>query len=175
MKPSVTVLLGLLDKPALMNWANKIGLQGISLANFRKKATTAGTSIHSQIESYLLKGTPFEDQIIQQRCEEFFLDKEVLEVEKKIETEHFIGRLDLKMRYKGEVYVCDFKSSQKNIYFENKLQLTAYKMAERCDKVAIISVPDFTFMPVEIIDYGPYEQILVSLSKIHEMKTILSE
>jgi hypothetical protein len=174
MKPSVTVLLGLLDKPALMNWANKIGLQGVTLADFRKRATNSGTSIHNQIEAYLLNGTPFEDPMIQQRCEAFFLDKEVLEVEKKIETEHFTGRLDLKIRYNGEVYVCDFKSSQKYIYLENKLQLAAYRMAEPCDKVAVISVPDFTFMPVEINDYWPYEQILMSLSKIHEMKTLLT-
>jgi len=36
-KPSVTELLRILDKPALLNWANKQGLLGIDISVKRKE------------------------------------------------------------------------------------------------------------------------------------------
>ena len=56
MKPSVTELIGMLDKPGLLNWANKIGLDGIKLEDYRKKSMINGTSLHKQIEDYKTKG-----------------------------------------------------------------------------------------------------------------------
>jgi hypothetical protein len=49
-KPTVSQLLQLLDKPALLGWANKIGLEGISLDEYRKKSTKGGTDLHKEIE-----------------------------------------------------------------------------------------------------------------------------
>ena len=48
-KPSVTELVKLLDVPALMNWANRIGLEGISLKDYRNKESKESVSIHKLI------------------------------------------------------------------------------------------------------------------------------
>lgn len=172
-KPSVTKIIGQLDKPALLNWANKIGLEGIKLDEYRKKVMSDGTSIHKQIEEYHLFQKPFTDPETQKRFEKLFKDKKILEIEKNIETDHWQGRMDLKIEWLGKTYVCDFKSNQKNVYLENKLQLIAYRMAEPSDGIAIISVPDFKIIPVSIYDYKPYEDILIRLAEIYNLKMLL--
>ena len=54
-KPSVTQLLDLIAKPALISWANKQGLMGIDTSEKRKKILLNGTSLHSQIENELFE------------------------------------------------------------------------------------------------------------------------
>jgi ATP-dependent exoDNAse (exonuclease V) beta subunit len=177
MKPTVTELLKLLDKPALLKWANKIGLEGIVLEDYRKKSMQSGSSLHKQIENYLKFKTPLINPVNQNKCEEFFNDKEILYIEERIETDLFIGRADIIFKWKDQVYVCDFKSNQKSLYFENKLQLIAYKMGIqlKCDNLSIISIPDFYMIHLNIKDCKPYEEILKALSVIHTIKKDLNE
>ena len=170
MKPTVTQLISLLDKPALLKWANKIGLQGISLDEYSEKSKQAGTNIHNQIENYIKDKIPFESNLHQMQFDKFFFDKEIIEIEKQIETDYFIGRLDIIYKDRGKIYLCDFKSNQKRIYFENLLQLSAYKMAINADKIAIISIPDFKIINIELIDFKPYQEILINLSNIYKIK-----
>jgi hypothetical protein len=170
MKPSVTDLLKLLDKPALLNWANKKGLEGVDITKERSKWLNAGTSIHSQIENYIRKGEPFISEIDQSYFNSFIFDKEILGLECKIETEWFTGRYDIKVKWKDKIYIMDFKNKSKNIYFENKLQLIAYAMAEPCDCFAIVSVPSFTVMNFNVKNRIPYEEILKNLSNIYNLK-----
>jgi hypothetical protein len=172
-KPSVTELLSLLDKPALLHWANQQGLKGIDIKESRKKYLSDGVSIHKQIENFQTRNLPFEDSSVEELFKTFLSDKEVLDLEKNIETEYFIGRYDSRIKYNGVEYIIDYKSNQKNIYLENKLQLVAYAMAEPCDKFAIVSVPDFTFIEVVIDDTKPYEDILKSLSIIYKSKLLI--
>jgi len=167
-KPTVTELLDILNKPALMKWANKIGLQGISLDEYRNKSKKEGTSLHKQIEEYLLHGACFGDSNIQSKFEEFQSDKVFKEIESTIETEFFRGRLDAKIIYKDNLYLCDFKSND-GIYLEQKLQLTAYRMADRNCKIAIVKIPEFIFKEVIIGDFKPYEELLIELSKIYHL------
>lgn len=175
MKPSVSKLIQLLDKPALLKWANNIGLQGIKLDEYRKKSLADGTSIHSQIERFIKHQVLFDKEEHQNNFNNYFANKKIIDNEKNIETEYFVGRYDIKIEYNEKTFICDFKSNQSNIYFENKLQLTAYRMAEDCDGVGIISVPDFRFIPVPIKDFVPYEQILISLSNIYNLKITANE
>jgi hypothetical protein len=170
MKPSVTDLLKLLDKPALLSWANKKGLEGIDISKERSKWLNAGTSIHSQIENYIKNGDPFISEIDQSYFDCFIFDKEILGLECKIETEWFTGRYDIKVKWMDKVYIMDFKNKSKKIYFENKLQLIAYAMAEPCDCFAIVSVPSFTVMNFNVKDRKPYEEILKNLSNIYKLK-----
>lgn len=174
MKPQVTKIIGLLDKPALLNWANKIGLEGINIKDYRSKSMSAGSSLHSQTEKYIKDKIPFEDKNAQLNCDIFLKDIEILGIEETIETDYFIGRLDLRFRYLNDVYIVDFKSNQKYIYFENKLQLIAYRMAKECNKIAVVSIPDFTIIPIFINDFEPYEEILKCLSKIYIIKEHLN-
>ena len=46
-------------------------------------------------------------------------------------------------------------------------------MAAGCEKVAIISVPDMTWHYLDINDFEPYENILISLSNIYTLKQSL--
>lgn len=171
MKPSVTDLLKLLDKPALLNWANKKGLEGIDISKERSKWLNAGVSIHSQIESYIRNGEPFISEANQAAFNTFIFDKEILGLECRIETEWFTGRYDIKVKWNDKTYIMDFKNKSKKIYFENKLQLIAYSMAEPCDSFAIVSVPAFTVMNFNVQNREPYEEIMKCLSKIYNLKS----
>lgn len=169
-KPSVSQLLSLLDKPALLYWANKQGLQGIDITKERKNWLRAGTSIHSQIEKFIKDKIPFLNELDQESFLKFIEDKEIIDFEKNIETEWFQGRYDLKVKWNDKIYLMDFKNNAKDVYFENKLQLIAYSMAEECDCFAIVNVPSFEIMEVNINDRTPYFEILKSLSNIYNCK-----
>ena len=100
----------------------------------------------------------------------FISDKEILSIETSIETDYFVGRYDMKIKWNGKIYIIDFKSNHKSIYLENRLQLVGYAMAESCDSFAIVSVPDFTILNFKIANRKPYEEILKSLSNIYNLK-----
>jgi len=172
-KPSVTNLIKLLDKPALLSWANRIGLQGTKLSEYRKNRMKFGTSVHKEIEQFLKYGICPENEFFHDTLLEFFSEIDVLGIEEKIETEYFQGRYDILLKKGDYTYVCDFKSNHKRNYFENYLQLSAYRMATGADKVAIISVPDMIWFELDIEDFKPYENILISLSNIYITKKLL--
>jgi len=176
-KPTVSQLLDLLNKPALMKWANKIGLEGTLLEDYYKKSKAKGTSLHLQIEEYLKNKKPFADIAIQQEFETFLQRYNVVSFEQSIETEWFIGRYDIILRKDNDlntVYLCDFKSNT-GVYFENKLQLVAYRMALPYENVkyAVIEIPSFTLKEIEIPDQESYKSILKNLSSIFITKSQL--
>lgn len=172
MKPSVTQLLDLLNKPALLKWANKIGLQGIAIDDYRKKAKNTGIDYHKQTENCLKHGEVFEDPLIQYHFEEFMRDKECLACEQSIEHELFKGRLDVRFLVKGVKFTCDFKPKT-DIYLETILQLTAYRMVTGDDNIAVISLPDFTFRPIPVKNFVPYEEIIKALAVIWQAKQFI--
>lgn len=172
-KPSVTELIKLLDKPALMYWANKQGLAGIDIKTERKKWLNDGTSMHSQVEEYVKNKTPFLNKEHQENFDRFAFDKEILFLEKKIETDYFTGRIDIAYKQNDKVFIGDFKNNQTSLYFENKLQLVSYSMAEQCDSFAIISMPSFEIIPVPIEDKTPFEEIIKALAVIYQHKNIV--
>jgi hypothetical protein len=173
-KPSVTELLKLLDKPALLNWANKQGLAGIDISVKRHEWLNAGTSLHCQIENYVKNGTPFFNTSDQVLFEKFISDKEILGIEVNVEHDGYIGRYDLKIKHNGKTYIVDYKINHKTVYLENKLQLVAYGMADKCDSYAIVSVPDFKFIEVNIEDKTHYENIIHALVAIHNAKQYIN-
>ncbi len=170
MKPTVTQLLNLLNKPALMKWANKIGLEGIRLEDYRKKIASSGVAIHNQIENYIKYQTPFKNKEHQFCFDTLFENKKIISVEKKIENEWFLGRLDIEFEMNGEVYVADFKRNA-IIYLENKLQLAAYRMGTNSN-TAIIQVPEMIMKEV-VFDYEKAENILKHLSQIYQLRNEL--
>jgi hypothetical protein len=169
-KPSVTELVGMLDKPALLSWANRIGLEGKSLIEARRANMAQGVSLHKQLERWLLNGTPIADEAFQAKAQAFFEDKNVVACEKVIDHEKFTGRLDVKYQTEdGTERICDFKTNQIRLYRENKLQLAAYRMVAGCDRIAVISIPDMTLIEAEIPDFTPYEQIVLHLAEIYKL------
>lgn len=158
----------MLDKPALMRWANKIGLEGIKLDDYKSKSKQNGTEVHEAIENYLKFNLLPDDELLCNKLQKFFSDKEILDIEKTVETPYFIGRFDIKLKWKGIVFLCDYKSNGK-VYFETKLQLAAYRMAEPCDHIAVIHVPEFLIRPVDV-NAELYEPFLKTLSELYVLK-----
>lgn len=167
-KPSISQLCSLLDKPALLGWANKIGLEGTTLADYRKKSTGDGISIHKEVQNYISNGTPFANPEHEANFLRFMDENKIEDIhalEKSIETQWFTGRYDIFLTANGKKYMCDFKSSD-GIYFEQVLQLSGYRMAEPCDAIAVIQVPEFFFKPIDVISFELYEEIIKSLNSI---------
>jgi len=173
-KPSITELIKLLDKPALLNWANKQGLEGIDISKEKKTWLSKGVSTHAEIAAFVKDGTPFTNEDTQKNFQKFICDKQVLGYEHDIETEYFVGRYDMKLKWDDEIVMVDFKKSDKGvmkkIYLEHKLQLVGYSMAEQCDKFAIVTTPDFSVIKFKIENRTPYEEIIKSLSNIYTQK-----
>lgn len=172
-KPTVSQLLDLISKPALIKWSNKIGLEGISLDEYRKKAFASGSNKHKQIEDYLKSGKEIENELLRKMFLKFISDKKVIDCEVSVENEYYFGRYDIKFEYNGKIYIGDFKSSNK-VYQNNRLQLMAYKLAsEGAEKVCIISLIDFNMTTVRIKDEREYEQTLRILSELYQLKHVL--
>lgn len=52
--PSVTTILGaVIAKPALVTWANRMGLAGVNISDRTNKAADVGTAVHEMIRHYL--------------------------------------------------------------------------------------------------------------------------
>ena len=168
--PTVTKLLKLLDKPALLNWANKIGLQGIKLDDYYTQSKSKGNSYHNQVEDMIKHNKEIEDPVLRKNYHKFFDGCEILECEKNITCKHWRGRYDVKFKKDCITYLCDFKSNSGAGYLENKLQLVAYSEIENVDKIGIITLPFFLYKDVDIKDRKPYVGILKALSHIYKCK-----
>lgn len=81
MKPSVTKLIELLDKPALLRWANKIGLEGTHIDAYRAKEKESGLTIHEQVENFTKFGIFPDDESLALKMKQFFSDKKIIETE----------------------------------------------------------------------------------------------
>lgn len=171
-KPSITELIKLLDKPALLSWANKQGLKGIDISKSVSKKE--GTSIHQQIERYIKHGVAFNEIHNQIYFDKLFNDKKIIYNELEIETDYFKGRIDLCYSQNNDIYISDFKLNRRQVYFEDKLQLVAYSMAVKCSKFSIISVPDFNEITFDIPDVERYINIIKSLSDIYTNKQLIN-
>lgn len=157
----------MLDKPNLLKWANKIGREGISLDDYRAKAKESGITIHEHIENFVKHGLLSGNDELDVRIQKFFSDKEVISVEHEIENDYFVGRYDIKLRWQNLVFICDYKSNS-GVYFETKLQLAAYKMADQCDHVAVIHLPELIIRPIDL--KPEHESFIILLSKVYELK-----
>ena len=51
--PGVTTILGIMNKPALVKWANNLGLQGIDSSAYVDETAKIGTLAHEMVQEYL--------------------------------------------------------------------------------------------------------------------------
>jgi len=65
--PGVTTVIGILNKPLLVPWANRIGLQGINVQDYVSDKADIGTLVHEMMEVDLknLKAKLYPDQGIE--------------------------------------------------------------------------------------------------------------
>lgn len=138
--PSVTTYLGVLSKPAIIQWAWECGVAGLDYRKVRDQAGDTGTLVHclimcqlKKIEPDLTDYSPNEiattyssmskfNQWVNNKAIEPILLEEPLVSEKFLfgGTPDFYGRID------DQLTVLDFKTG-KEIYQDNFCQLAAYK------------------------------------------------
>jgi len=139
--PGVTTILSVLNKPALVKWANNLGLQGIDSSRYVDEKAAIGTLAHQMIADYL-RGTETDTseyskvQIGQAEnavLSFFEWEKthpiEPVLVEEPMVSEHykFGGTIDCLARMNGGLCLIDFKTS-KGIFPEMMIQVVAYRM-----------------------------------------------
>jgi len=138
--PGVTTVLGILSKPALVVWANKLGLQGIDSTKFRDKAANIGTITHLLIMAHLtlkevdLSEYPKQDIDTAHNCMKSFYEWEKshkivpLLVETPLSSDKYGygGTPDCLAEVNGELELLDFKTSNA-IWDDYFYQLAAYR------------------------------------------------
>lgn len=137
--PGVTTVLGILNKPALVPWANDLGLQGIDVRLYVDKMANIGTLAHYLIECDLKEETPVldiyapEEINLAENCLLSYYEwkkkhnPKVIASELRLVSEQhgFGGTVDLYCEIDGERWLVDFKTGRA-IYPEMITQLAAY-------------------------------------------------
>jgi hypothetical protein len=167
---SVTKLLDILNKPNLIYWANKIGLEGININDYESKSKSEGVNNHNQIELFIKKGVKFKGcEIFEKEIKDF----EIIGVEVDVKNDFINGRIDLILKKENQIFICDFKKN-KNIYLNTKLQLSTYKHLYGADKICFINSSDFKIKEITI-DTQKYFEIVKRLFQIHSLLIKLNE
>lgn len=135
--PSVTTILGVVDKPYLLKWANNLGLAGTTLDQERERTTGIGTLLHAYIEG-LLKNESVDDRSFSEeqiqtakRCLDKFLvwhsEHEIVPIatEYRLASGNYGGTMDAILEVDGILTILDWKTS-KSISPEYFAQLSAY-------------------------------------------------
>lgn len=167
---AITKLIQLLHKEGLLKWANKIGLEGVRLEDYRKQSSAKGSDLHQQVQDYLLLKKPFEHSDKLEKCLEGF---EIVSVEENFNNGFISCRTDLQIKNETTKVVVDFKSNR-GIYLDQKLQLSTYKEILKYDKIAIINFDKWELQYLEI-DTEKYFDIIRYLYKIHTELSALNE
>lgn len=141
--PSVTTILGILDKPALKIWANNIGLQGIKMSEYVDDKALIGSIAHFILECYLKNVQPdfaefnaTDEQIeLAKQCADKFFEWEncqaefvpiASELQLVSEKHQYGGTCDCIAVLNGKLTLIDFKTCNA-IYDEARQQVAAYK------------------------------------------------
>jgi len=138
--PGVTTILGVLAKPALIGWANRLGLEGIDSTKYVDEKADIGTCCHYLIECDL-KGTEpdvseFSPAVLDEASNGFlkWLDwksghgLELLGSELSLvsETYRYGGTVDVYCELDSVPTLLDIKTSGSGIWPEMKHQVAAY-------------------------------------------------
>jgi len=155
--PGVTTITGQLNKPALIIWANKLGLLGIDSTKFRDDKADIGTLAHEMILAHLSKREPETEDYSKNQidaAENVFLSYlewekghklQPILTERQLISEPFKygGTLDFFGKIDGILEVIDFKTGS-GIYDEMWFQVAAYGKLIPCDipeRYRILNIP----------------------------------
>lgn len=137
--PGVTTVTGLLNKPSLVRWANKLGLEGVEVSARTEQSARIGTLVHAMIQAELLGRDfdpvgedPAELEQAQQALSLFHAWREQhslrpIHCETSFVSERlrFGGTVDCYCILDGRPVLLDFKTGR-SIYDEYFVQLAAY-------------------------------------------------
>jgi len=138
--PGVTTVLAILNKPALVIWANRLGLQGIDSTKYKNKMADIGTITHMMVLAHLTKDkldlTEYSQQDIStaENCMLSFLEWEKSHKLEPILVETIMasdiygygGTPDFIGLVNGRLELIDFKTGN-GIFPEYLYQLAAYR------------------------------------------------
>ncbi len=138
--PGATTITGILNKPALVPWANKLGLDGIEVGKYVDDLADVGTLAHKMVEDYVAgRETDFSEFTPAQkdRAENAVLKFYEWERQNEIEyignemilvsEEHrYGGQCDLYCVLNGKKTLIDLKTG-KAIYSEHHTQVAGYR------------------------------------------------
>ena len=192
--PGATTITGLLNKPQLVSWANKLGLDGIDSSKYTDEAAKVGTLAHEMIQCDLQGMTPDLDQFSKVQVDlaenaalsfyEWKKNHTIVPIfcEKSFVSDKFGfgGTCDCYCELDGVPTLLDFKTG-KAIYEEYFVQVSAYKelLEERGYKVEQVMIlrvgRDETegFEHRSIGDTEGYFQIFLDLLDIYYRKKAL--
>ena len=139
--PGVTTVLNILAKPALVPWANRLGLEGIDVRSYVDKLASIGTLAHYMVECDLKDEEPDlsayspEEINLAENClikywgwKEKNKPKPILIEAQLVSNKwRFGGTIDLYCEIDNELWLVDLKTG-KAIYPEMITQLSAYTM-----------------------------------------------
>lgn len=139
--PSVTTILGILSKPALIQWAWELGTQGLDYRKVRDQAGDIGTLAHYLIMCHLRGEAPDTSEYSPQNIDRAesslikYWDWEkansiipmLIEVPLVSERYRFGGTIDLLGELNGDLWLIDYKTG-KAIYPEMLSQIAAYRV-----------------------------------------------
>lgn len=191
--PGVTTVLGVLNKPALIKWANDLGLQGIDSTKYRDAAASIGTLVHAMVEAHLkgleLDVTDFTPNEIQQAEVGFkkFIDWktsrnfEIIASEQSLVSEinRYGGTIDCVAKVDGKITLVDFKTG-KGVYDEMFAQVSAYNELLKehgihTEEIMILRIgrnddEGFEVRTLQTSDIASYFNIFKSCLDIYEVK-----
>ncbi len=151
--PGATTVTGLLNKPALVVWANRLGLEGIDSSKYVDKAARIGTLIHAMVEAHITNTeldtsdyTQMEIEIAENGYFKYLDWEKQHKVEPIFNEKGFVsekhkygGTLDFYCKLDGKYTLIDFKSC-KAIYDEQFCQVSAYGNLLRENKFKVQQV-----------------------------------
>lgn len=130
--PSATTVLKVINKPALVYWANSLGYKHQSIKKVLEESSAIGTDFHDMLSNYTM-GKEISGEHLNDAITLFLLFKDWAEEneykaiisEQKLVGDEYGGTLDAISSINGKIYMVDYKTS-KNIYSSMFLQLAGY-------------------------------------------------
>lgn len=187
--PGTTTITGLLNKPQLPAWANRLGLQGIDSAAYAKEKAVIGTLAHKMVTDYLLQMptetkeySPFQVNAAENSFLSYLRWAEHRSVEPYLiekplvsEEHQYGGTCDIYGRVDGVLELIDLKTG--GIYDEHVVQVCAYRhlLIENgmaVERVRILGIPrddDDGFVERMVTDTTAGMEVFIHLRKVYDL------
>jgi len=194
--PGVTTALGILNKPALIHWAWKLGIEGIDYKVFRDDKADIGTLTHLMALSYEKDEKPDTDYYTKAQidlaeiCFSKYLDwrdkheiKSIFLEKQSVSGKYqYGGTLDHYCLLDGVKTLIDYKTG-KAIYSEQFFQLAAYKQlleeegykVDQCIILRLGRNEEEGFETKTITDLTMQFEVFLSCLKIYQLKKVIKK
>lgn len=133
--PSITTVLGILSRAAIMAWRKRVGAEEAN--KISRRASTRGTAVHAIIEKYLNNEEDYREGYMPNIIDNFLTVKDVLDArigkiyaqEVPLYSDYLgvAGRVDCVAEFDGKPSIIDFKTSKR---LKSLDQVESYFMQE---------------------------------------------